>query len=160
MDETEVLAVIRASPARRLIGVAAVAGLGVLVVYTAFARPPGAFGWQAFLLIFGVFALWLADRMRRATALSVELTREGLRTSDGEAIAGLGEIETLDRGVFAFKPSNGFLLTLREKAPRRWQPGLWWRLGRRVGIGGVVPRAQTKVMAEIIEALVAERGGA
>jgi hypothetical protein len=45
-------------------------------------------------------------------------------------------------------------------AGRRWQPGLWWRLGKRVGVGGVAPGHQTKAMAQIIEALLAEANGA
>ena len=117
------------------------------------AQPPGSLIWQIFLLLVGGLALWLADAMRRATALSVELTRDGLRTSDGEIIAALDQIETLDRGIFAFKPSNGFLIKLTQKAPARWQPGLWWRLGKRIGVGGVTPGAQSRVMADLLTAL-------
>ncbi|MEM6480795.1 MAG: hypothetical protein AAF681_03040, partial [Pseudomonadota bacterium] len=104
-------------------------------------------------------ALWLADAMRRATALSVELTRDEIRCSNGERIAQIADIETLDRGIFAFKPSNGFLMKLRTKGPSRWQPGLWWRVGARVGIGGVTAASQAKAMAEIIVALKAEKQG-
>lgn len=150
---SEVLAVLRASPGRRVLGVSAVAVLGLLALYVAMARPPNDLTWQAFLVLVGGLSLWLAEKMRRATALAVELTRDGLRTSDGEVIARLDEIDTLDRGIFAFKPSNGFLITLTQKAPARWQPGLWWRLGKRVGIGGVTPGAQSRAMADIITAL-------
>jgi hypothetical protein len=47
------------------------------------------------------------------------------------------------------------MLRLSDKAPRAWYPGLWWRMGRRVGIGGVTSAAQTKAMAEIIAAMIA-----
>ncbi|WP_339106659.1 hypothetical protein [Roseovarius rhodophyticola] len=117
-SDSEILAIVRASPGRRVLGVSAMGVLGLLTVYVAMARPPDALVWQAFLLLIGGLSLWLADAMRRATALAVELTRDGLRTSDGEVIAPLDQIETLDRGIFAFKPSNGFLIKLKRK-PRR-----------------------------------------
>nr|WP_317057386.1 hypothetical protein [Roseovarius sp. W115]MDV2931041.1 hypothetical protein [Roseovarius sp. W115] len=153
-SDSEILAIVRASPGRRVLGVSAMGVLGLLTVYVAMARPPDALVWQAFLLLIGGLSLWLADAMRRATALAVELTRDGLRTSDGEVIAPLDQIETLDRGIFAFKPSNGFLIKLKKKAPARWQPGLWWRFGKRIGVGGVTPGAQSRAMADIVTALM------
>lgn len=157
MAEQEVLAVIRASMGRRVLGVGVMAALGVLLVYVSLTNPPQNVAWQVFLIVIGVGALWMAERMRRATMLSVEVTRDGLRSSTGEMIAPLETIEAMDRGMFAFKPSNGFLLKLKHKTPARWEPGLWWRLGNRVGIGGVTPGSQAKAAAEILAALMAER---
>jgi len=156
MDD-EVLARISASPARRALGVLSMGGLGAILVYVAMARPPEHFGWQVVLIVFGVAALYLANRMRLATVEVLELTREELRSSDGTVIARVEEIEHLDRGFFAFKPSNGFLMRLSTKKKARWEPGLWWCLGRRVGIGGVTPGSQAKAAAEILAALMAER---
>ena len=65
--------------------------------------------------------------------------------------------EAVDRGVFAFKPSNGFLVRTREKAGNVWAPGLWWRLGRRVGVGGMTASAEAKFMSEILSAMVLQR---
>jgi hypothetical protein len=74
-------------------------------------------------------------------------------------IAALGDIQSMDRGFFAFKPSNGFLLKLRRGAggPRVWRPGLWWRMGGRIGIGGMTPGNQTKFMSDVLAAMMAER---
>jgi len=155
--DNEVLAVVRASAMRRGLGLAMLGGLGALLIYIAVFRPPAAPGWHVFMAVLGLVALWGMERMRRATAQAVELTRAGLRSSDGEVIAPLDQIESVDRGMFAFKPSNGFILRLKASAPGRWQPGLWWRLGRRVGIGGVTPGAQAKTMADMISGLLTER---
>lgn len=159
-DPTEVLATVRASNGRRLIGLLSLMLLGFFLIYTAFTASPG-FAWQVFLIVTGGLALWMADRMRRATAGAVELTSQGVRSSDGTEIARIEDIEHIDRGVFAFKPSNGFLLRLRPRAGREniWQPGLWWRVGRRVGIGGMTPGSQTKFMSELISVMMAERKG-
>lgn len=156
MQDSKVLVVLRASPGRRFLGVGCLAGLGAMLVYLALVQSPS-MGWQLFMVGTGAVSLWLAERMWRATALHLELTREGLRTSDGRIVAPIGEVQSVERGVFAFKPSSGFLIRLRSRAPRAWQPGMWWRIGRQVGVGGVTPSAQAKAMAEIMSDLVATR---
>lgn len=155
--EDEVLAVVRASTGRRVMGVGSMGVLGLVLLIIAVTTPPVNVAWLAFLLIAGGVAIWLAEAMRRATALAVELTHDGLRCSDGEMIATIDQIETLDRGVFAFKPSNGFLMKLNVKGPARWRPGLWWRTGSLVGIGGVTAASQAKQMSEMIVAVMMER---
>lgn len=155
MDD-DILATVRVSVLRRWLGVGVLLGFGGMVIYIALAVPP-ALHWQIFLLLIGAGSLWMAERMRRATALQLELTREELRCSDGTRIAAVGEIEAVERGTFAFKPSNGFLIRTRAGDARAWYPGLWWRLGRRVGVGGVTSAPQTKAMSEILAAVLAER---
>lgn len=157
-DSDEVLATTRASGGRRMIGLTSLAALGLFLIYVAFTSSPG-FGWQAFLLFMGGGAIWMADKMRRATAGAIELTPKVLRDSDGTIIAHVADIEHIDRGVFAFKPSNGFLLRTKSGTGDEtvWRPGLWWRVGRRVGVGGMTPGSQTKFMSEIISAMIATR---
>ncbi|WP_297769654.1 hypothetical protein [uncultured Roseovarius sp.] len=154
MNDSEVLVVLSASTGRRLFGVGAVGGLGLTLLYLVLAQAP-ALGWQVFMMGSGALALWMATRMWRATEQWLELTREGLRDNNGRMIAPIDQIISVDRGVFAFKPSNGFMIRLKKKAPAAWQPGLWWRAGRRVGVGGVTASTPAKVMAEIIQDLIA-----
>ncbi len=155
-DTQEVLAVVQASNGRRFLGLTSLGLLGLLLLYIAFARPPD-LGWQVFLIVIGAGALWCADGMRRATASRVELTETELRDTDGTVIVLVDDIISMDRGAFAFKPSNGFLLKTKTAQTRIWRPGLWWRMGRRIGIGGMTPGNQTKFMSEIISALMAQR---
>lgn len=157
-DDPEILAVVEASSARRWLAIAILMSLGMLTLYLAFTAPP-ALAWQVFLIGTGLGALWLADRLRRATAMRIELTKEGLRDNAGQSLAELRDIAGVERGVFAFKPSNGFLVKLKRPGATTWQTGLWWRLGRRIGVGGVTAASQTKVMADILAALVMERDG-
>jgi hypothetical protein len=154
--QDKVLAVVEASTVRRWMGVIMLAGLGGLVIYVALATPPK-LGWQIFLIIVGILALWMADKMRRATEHRIELTETELRSSDGQLIALVSEIQVIDRGVFAFKPSNGFMVRTALPQSRAWRPGLWWRMGRRIGVGGVTSAGQTKAMSEILSALMAQR---
>ena len=148
---------IEASAPRRAFGVGMLAALGLILIYVALSQPPSNPAWGVFLVLMGAGSLWAAYRMHAATRTRLELTERELRSSDGTVIARIDDIRSLDRGTFAFKPSNGFLLRLSAKTPRRWQPGLWWSLGDRVGVGGVTAAAQTKAMAEIISALIASR---
>lgn len=154
--DEEVIAVVRASPGRRVLGVGSLGALGLMLLLVALFQPPANPVWLVFLLVTGGAALWLADATRRATVFSVELTRDEIRCSNGDRIAAIADIDALDRGVFAFKPSNGFLMKLKTTGPLRWQPGLWWRIGPRVGVGGVTAAAQAKAMADIIVALKAD----
>lgn len=153
----EVLAVVEASAPRRWLALGVLAGVGLLSIYIALASPPAP-AWLVFLIAVGAAALWLAHRLYLATEHRIELTRTEIRASSGERIALVADVEGLDRGVFAFKPSNGFLIRVKTPGSRVWQPGMWWRLGRRIGVGGVTPGSQTKAMAEILSALMAERG--
>ena len=157
MDD-EVLAVARASAPRRWIGIAMVVAVAAVPLYVAFSTPPADLSFQVLLVLIGLGALWMAEVMRRSTELTIELTRSELRDSSGTCIARIEDITAVERGLLAFKPSNGFMLKTRTPGPRVWRPGIWWRIGRRVGIGGVMPGHQTKAMAEILAALQAERG--
>lgn len=155
-DPNEVLATAGASGGRRLLGLGSLGLLGVMLIYIAIVQSPE-IQWRVFLLALGVGSLWLVDRMRRATASRIELTETELRDSDGTRIALVEEIDGLDRGFFAFKPSNGFLMRTTTKAATEWRPGMWWRVGRRIGVGGMMPAHQSKQVAEIIAIIMAKR---
>jgi len=154
---SEILATVHASAPRRFFGVTLNIVLGLLLIYIALIKPPAHMGWQAFLVLLGVTVLWLGQKMWYATQRVIELTETELRDSSGEVIAYVDQIVSIDRGMLAFKPSNGFIFKVKTAQPRVWNPGLWWRFGRRVGVGGVTPGSSTKMMADIIAAKLAER---
>lgn len=152
---SEVLAMLRVSPVRRVLGLAVMGLLAGLLLYIALVRPPVAPGWRAFLLALGGGTLLLAEAMRRATGRTLLLTRAGLFDGDGREIARIDRIAGVERGAFAFKPSNGFTLRLSEPGPRAWAPGVWWRLGRRVGVGGVTSAGEARAIADLLAAMLA-----
>lgn len=156
--QDEVLATVQASSPRRWAGVGMLTTVGALVIYVALASPPELV-WQIFLLGVGAATLWLAHRMWQSTLDRIELTRSELRTATGCVIAEVADIESVDRGVFAFKPSNGFLVRTRTKGPNTWAPGLWWRMGHRIGVGGVTAASEAKFMSEMLTAMLVERAG-
>jgi len=129
--------------------------LGALLILLAFVQPP-AFGWQIFLIVLGAGALIVAERLRRATLLGLVLTDTELRDTGGQVLTQLSNVKSVDRGAFAFKPSNGFVLRLHNRAPHVWAPGLWWRFATRIGVGGVTPAGPAKYMAEQIALRIGE----
>ncbi|MCY3983021.1 MAG: hypothetical protein OXC72_14290 [Roseovarius sp.] len=154
----DVLAIVRPTMAHRIFGTGALSILGLFLIWIMLTQSQGGVAWQLFLAASGTGALWLAMNMWRATGGAIELTREVLRTSDGEIIAKIADIASLDRGMFAVKPSNGFTIRLKAGSQSRWKPGLWWRLGRWVGVGGVTSGSQTRAMAHVIYTLMKENG--
>lgn len=152
----EVLVTVEASGLRRIMGVSMLALIGGILLYVAMSTPPS-MAWLVFLLVVGLGALWMAVRMWQATLHKIELTDTVLRCTDGTVIARVEDIQAIDRGFFAFKPSNGFLIRTATAGTRIWQPGLWWRAGRRIGIGGVTPGSHSKAMSEILAAMIAQR---
>ncbi|MSU89746.1 hypothetical protein GE300_08955 [Rhodobacteraceae bacterium 2CG4] len=149
-DPDEPIAILRVSRARRVFSVAVQVALGLLLIWVALTLPERQLLIQALLAILGAGALWQAAAVWRATGTDVVLTRGGLRDSAGRTIADLDRIEAVQRGAFAFKPSNGFSLKLTEPAPRAWVPGVWWRLGTRVGVGGATSGKAARQMADVI----------
>jgi len=153
---SQVLASVNASAPRCLLAIATMGSLGGLLVYLAMATAGASLPWRAVLAMVGAGALWLAWLMIRAPK-QLDLTGTGLRDSTGTLVARLEDIRTLERGAFAMKPTGGFLLGLRGPAPWHWQPGIWWRVGRYAGIGGMMSAPQARHMAQEIEALLARR---
>lgn len=139
---------------RRGFSISIVAVLGLLLVYLSFASLAGFIGRLA-LLASGFTVLVLAENMRRATALELRLTETQLIDSAGRVLADLDDVVAVNRGALAMKPSNGFTLILSKPASRAWAPGLWWRSGRRVGVGGVTSSGASKFMAEQIAMRIA-----
>jgi hypothetical protein len=151
-DQSGMLAIITPSAARRAFAVGVMGGLGLLLELLAFLRPPAVFSLQLLLVLLGVVALIGCVRMFNATSRGLVLSATDLRDTDGRLLTPLSDIEKVERGVFAFKPSNGFVLRLKTPMARAWEPGLWWRVGRRVGVGGVISGAEGRQMADAIAA--------
>ena len=148
-DENGVLMRIEPSAGRVFAAVLVYFALGGLLVLVALSGTIGA-GAAIALFLLGCLALFNGERFRRSSKRAIELTELDLRDSSGDILAKWSEIEKVDRGTFAIKPSNGFALILQSPAGRRWVPGLWWRIGRRVGVGGMLPARETRFMAEYL----------
>lgn len=155
-DPDEPILTIRPSQGRRWAGILGLAALGLLLIWVAAAGRP-ALIWQAFYVAAGLGALWVGLRMYRATQDGLVLTAREIRTVSGRVLTPVENVRVVERGAFAFKPSQGFLIRLKEPAGRGWAPGLYWQRGRLLGVGGVLNGGHTRAMAELIASLLYER---
>ena len=151
-DEEVAIMVLGASAPRLWLGVACTAGLGLLLIWIVFAGRP-AMPYQVGFLAGAAISLVAADRLRRAGDDRLVLTNRVLRTESGRVLTRVDNVSTVERGAFAFKPPNGFLIRLKRPSGRGWVPGLWWQRGRMIGVGGVVSAGQARAMAEALTAL-------
>ncbi|MFZ1726565.1 MAG: hypothetical protein WBO29_04265 [Albidovulum sp.] len=148
------LARISPSVFRRFFGVATLGSIGILLILIVFSRSPISFSTALILLAAGVLALSLSVMFYRATQCGLVLTDEELTDTSGRLLAKVADIHRVERGFLAFRPSNGFSLLLKSAQPRAWVPGLWWRFGRRIGVGGIISGAEGRGLADMIAALV------
>ncbi|SHE50838.1 hypothetical protein SAMN05444273_101630 [Litoreibacter ascidiaceicola] len=156
---SEVIAGLVPSAPRRMFGTAVLYGLGALLFYLVITQPPEGLHLVFLLVLIGAVSIYGGYKMWDVTGHMIELTEEELRLSDGRVIFRMDDVVKVDRSFFAFKPSNGFLVTLKTPYPRQWAPGLWWRFGKRVGVGGLTSGAEGKLMADTLTAMIATRDG-
>lgn len=157
-DVVEVVLQIGAAPLRRVVLIAALYAVAVAVIYFGLARPQSILG-MIWLVLVCAMVFWLAQTVRRASARQLILTTTHLCDSSGTVLARLDDILQVHRGALALKPSSGFTLLLRTPQATQIAPGLWWRFGRMVGVGGLLDRSATRAMAEALAARLAQRDG-
>lgn len=155
-DEDGVYARVMISPVRFYFSVLVQVMLAFVLLYMAVISISGIIG-KLIIITLAVFMLLQVNRLRQSLGREVWLTDAGIVTSDGLMLAPMGQIKEVSRGTFAFKPSNGFSVTLTDSLGFLWVPGFWWRIGRKVGIGGVTAASAAKFMAEQIAYKIALR---
>ncbi|MEO0386896.1 MAG: hypothetical protein AAF281_05120 [Pseudomonadota bacterium] len=142
------IALLKPTVGRRIAGAFFQGALGVLIL--GLGTTVAGLGPQIALIAVGGVMLWQTLILFRATEVGIVLTETGLYEETGREIAAFEAIGKVDRSFFAIKPSNGFLIVLKEPAPRGWRPGVWWRIGRRVGIGGTTNGRAARELADIL----------
>ncbi|MEM5477789.1 hypothetical protein [Pacificibacter sp. AS14] len=144
---------------RRVFAVVTLGGLGLIHFWILLTTPPVALIGKVFLLAMGAVLLYGTYRLWVSTSRDILMTAEDVREEGGRVLCQIDDIHHVQRGAFAFKPSNGFVIVLNDNMPSRrgWAPGLWWRLGRRIGVGGVTSPGAGKAMADVLAARVVHR---
>ncbi|MCY4151945.1 MAG: hypothetical protein OXE94_06890 [Aestuariivita sp.] len=149
------------SQPRRWFGVGSLLLLGFLLTYVGTVYP-GSMQARIILALVVVGIVWSAWRMWHETKGYLVFSDIGLVDDQGKILVAMDNIVRVDRSLFAFKPTNGFIVISKVKQPLAWKPGLWWCVGHRVGIGGVTHAGQAKLLADIISLHLAnesENGG-
>ncbi len=150
------LARLPASAPRRVLAGLILSALALLLLWIAVAVPAGA-GWRLAMGAAGGLVGSALCAMWSGTRGALELREEGLVLPNGRLLAAMAEIRGVDRGMFAMKPSNGFVLRLASARRPAWVPGLYWRFGRRLGVGGITEAGASRAMADILSIRLAGR---
>jgi len=150
---------LRTSPVKRVVSAGVLYALALLLGAVLLLHPPRELVWTLFLGAMVAGTVWLALRTQKGSGHWLELRQDGLYANGAELLCRMEDIQSVSRGAFAFKPSNGFLLRLGAPGPRVWAPGLYWRLGPFLGVGGATSKAQADVMAETIALALERRKG-
>ena len=153
-----VIAKLEASPVRRGLALFVMMLLGFLLLYLAITTYASFFH-KVFLVVVVAAVFFMARAMQRGTSGHIELRDTGLFFENGRCLTLIDDITRVERGAFAFKPSNGFVVSLTQKTHRAWVPGLYWAFGTKIGIGGVTAPSDAKFMADSLAVLIAGRTG-
>ena len=156
MSEDEIIMTLRSTQPRRWGGILAQFVLGLVLLAFVFAQGLSPV-MRLFFMLLGGAAFYGAFWMRDATRQEIQLTETEMRSSTGRVLTTVDNVDRVERGAFAFKPSNGFLVRLKKPCGKGWAPGVWWQRGRMLGIGGTMNAGQSRGMADTLAAMLIER---
>lgn len=154
---SEILARLQIAPVRRWAGVIVLALIGVGLIYSGLMYPPAGLLGRLAIFLLGSLVILQAYWNLQVRSGSLILKEDGLWVENGPQLAALDNIETVQVSAFAIKPTNGFAVVLRSPARFKWVPGLYWCVGRRIGVGGATHPSQAKAMAEVLSTLIMDR---
>ncbi len=153
---TRPLARLTPAPLRRALTLTALCSLGAALLTVALLADDGGLWGRTLVGAAGGAALGLARSFARATKRQILLMPQGIFDDTGTCLARRADISGVERSPFALKPSGGLLVRLERRYPRGWAPGLWWRSGRRLGLGGATSRIEGRLFAERLAVMLAE----
>ncbi|MEM0977526.1 MAG: hypothetical protein AAGJ34_08330 [Pseudomonadota bacterium] len=111
---------------------------------------------MGFLMAIASAFLWAAYRMYSVPRAGLLFDGRVLRTEDGLVVAALTDIDVVQTGIFAMRPSNGFSLIMKEADHLPTRPGIFWRQGKMIGIGGILAAAETRAIGRLMQAKLKE----
>ncbi|MEO0344428.1 MAG: hypothetical protein AAF198_13420 [Pseudomonadota bacterium] len=103
------------------------------------------------LLAIAALFMWAAWRMWNAPHFGIVFDGDSLKTEDGATIAKMSEIQSVQVGLFVMRPSNGFMMMMKQPGIFPTRPGVVWRQGRRIGIGGILRSSEAKSIGRAIQ---------
>lgn len=105
-----------------------------------------------FLLIIPLIAVgfWFRRFLRLYTKIGFIINSSGLFHLDDTLICSITDIDRVDVSPYTFKSANGFIIHLKTESGFKFMPGLFWQLGRRVSIGGMISKSESKYLSNAL----------
>ena len=105
-----------------------------------------------FLLIpLSIFiAFWFKRFLSQYSNVGFLINKMGLYDLHENLICRISDIQRVDSSPYTFKSANGFIIILKEKTSFQLVPGLYWRLGRRISVGGLISKNESKLLSTAV----------
>ena len=156
-NTSDILAELRPSKLRFGVTLVAIAAMGAVLAAMGLTNADVGLGLRTLAILGGIGLVFLAARVTAQGRSAVVLTRDGLFEITGRPICTVQDIANVDRGFTAIRPSTGFSVQLKTRHSAAWSPGLWWRFGKMVGVGGITPPTAGRFMADALATALKER---
>ena len=105
-----------------------------------------------FLLIPALVGIgfWFRRFLRVYAKIGFNINESGLFNLDGTLICSITDIERVDVSPYTFKSANGFIIHLKTRRAFKFVPGLFWQIGRRISIGGMISKSESKYLSNTL----------
>ena len=91
--------------------------------------------------------LWFRRFLSRYSKIGFVISTDGLFDLNMDLICTIDDIKKIDVSPYTFKSANGFIILLKTKSSFKSIPGLYWRVGKRISIGGLVSKNESKLLS-------------
>ena len=152
LEENETLIVLRVSPVKSFLGSALLVTLGFTLLYSIHKKTAEEnIILDLIFLSVALTLIYYGWRIIKAKQTGVKLTKLGIYDLNNTLLYRTSDIKYLDRGIFAIKPANGFIIHLNKPLAFHWHPGLFWCIRKRLAIGGLLSKQECKAFADLLE---------
>ena len=105
-----------------------------------------------FLLIPALVGIgfWFRRFLRVYAKVGFNINDSGLFNLDNTLICSITDIERVDVSPYTFKSANGFIIHLKKRSAFKFVPGLFWQVGRRISIGGMISKSESKYLSNTL----------
>jgi len=105
-----------------------------------------------FLLIPALVGIgfWFRRFLRVYAKIGFNINDSGLFNLDNTLICSITDIERVDVSPYTFKSANGFIIHLKTRSAFKFVPGLFWQVGRRISIGGMISKSESKYLSNTL----------
>ena len=105
-----------------------------------------------FLLIPALVGIgfWFRRFLRVYAKVGFNINESGLFNLDDTLICSITDIERVDVSPYTFKSANGFIIHLKTRSAFKFVPGLFWQVGSRISIGGMISKSESKYLSNTL----------
>jgi hypothetical protein len=112
-----------------------------------------------FLLIPALIGIgfWFRRFLRLYSKIGFNINQLGIFNLDETLICSFENIDEVDVSPYTFKSANGFIIHLKTGSAFKFVPGLFWQLGRRISIGGMISKSESKYLSNTLLSFIEQK---